>query len=200
MFELMKSVAPIPNPTTPIPRAMIGAIRRTVAPYPGASPWPAIHDHASVSETRGTRSLRGAGVPFTVHTYAHLRKGAEFAAEALGIPLARFAKTLVVEAGDATVFALLPGDRELSLRKLARLAGCKAAVMADPRDAERLTGYQVGGISPFGARRSLPVYVEQHLLEHERIAINAGQRGVIVELATRDVVRVLDAVVADLAS
>ena len=79
-------------------------------------------------------------------------------------------------------------------------AGAKQAQLADPRDAERVTGYLVGGISPFGARRALPAFLEESLLEHERIAINAGQRGVILELATADVMRLLDAVAADLAA
>ena len=85
----------------------------------------------------------------------------------------------------------MPGDRELSLKKLARAAGAKQAQLADPRDAERVTGYLVGGISPFGARRALPAFLEESLLEHERIAINAGQRGVIIELASADVARLL---------
>jgi Cys-tRNA(Pro)/Cys-tRNA(Cys) deacylase len=146
------------------------------------------------------RFLRQRRVPFDVHTYEHLEKGAEFAALALGLPLERFAKTLVVEAAGDPVFALMPGDKELSLKKLARAAGAKQAQLADPRDAERLTGYLVGGISPFGARRALPAFLEESLLEHERIAVNAGQRGVIVELASADVARLLDATAVDLAA
>jgi Cys-tRNA(Pro)/Cys-tRNA(Cys) deacylase len=151
-----------------------------------------------VAQTRGMRVLEAAGVPFTLHTYEHLEKGAEFAALALGMPLERFAKTLVVEVDDSAVFALMPGDCELSLKKLARAAGAKHAEMADPRTAERLTGYQVGGISPFGARRPLPAYMEEGLTLYDRIAINGGQRGVILELDPADVVRLLDAVIADL--
>lgn len=153
-----------------------------------------------MAETRGTRFLRQAGVSFVVHTYEHREKGAEFAASALGLPLERFAKTLVVQAGDEAVFVLMPGDRELSLKKLARAAAAKHAEMADPRVAERLTGYLVGGISPFGSRRALPVFIERSLLEHEAIAINGGQRGVILELAASDVVRLLSAVIGDLAN
>jgi Cys-tRNA(Pro)/Cys-tRNA(Cys) deacylase len=146
------------------------------------------------------RFLRQRRVPFDMHTYEHREKGAEFAAVALGLPLERFAKTLVVEAGGDPVFVLMPGDRELSLKKLARAAGTKQAQLADPRDAEGVTGYLVGGISPFGARRALPVFLEESLLEHERIAVNGGQRGVILELASTDVVRLLDATAADLAA
>ena len=169
---------------------------RTIAVAPRA----AIGFNSLVAETRGMRFLRQRRVAFDVHTYEHLEKGAEFAAAALGLPLDRFAKTLVVEAGGDPVFALMPGDRELSLKKLARAAGAKQAQLADPRDAERVTGYLVGGISPFGARRALPAFLEESLLEHERIAMNAGQRGVIIELASADVVRLLGAVAADLAA
>jgi Cys-tRNA(Pro)/Cys-tRNA(Cys) deacylase len=146
------------------------------------------------------RVLRAAGVAFAVHTYDHLEKGAEFAAQALGMPLERFAKTLVVEVDDAPVFALMPGDSALSLKKLARAAGAKHAEMADPHTAERLTGYQVGGISPFGARRPLPAYLEEALTLYDRIAINGGQRGVILELDPADVIGQLSAVVADLSA
>ena len=151
-----------------------------------------------MAATRGTRELERAGVPFTLHTYRHDAKGAEFAAQALGIPLDRFAKTLVVEAGGEPVLCLVRGDRELSLKKLAAARGAKAAAMASERDAERLTGYLVGGISPFGTRRRLPVLVDETLLAHDAIALNGGQRGVIVELGTGAVVAHLGAQVADL--
>ncbi len=146
------------------------------------------------------RFLRRENVAFAALTYEHLERGAEFAATALGLPLERFAKTLVVEVGGDPAFVLMPGDRELSLKKLARASGAKQAQLADSRDAERLTGYLVGGISPFGARRALPVYVDEALLRHEQIALNGGQRGVIVEVAATDLVRVLRATAHDLAA
>ncbi len=145
-------------------------------------------------------------MPFTLHRYRYPAgpKGvpgtAEHAARALSIPVERFAKTLVAEADGDPVFVLMPGHRELSLRKLARAAGAKHAAMVDRRDAERLTGYQIGGIGPFGARRALPVFVEASLLEHERMALNAGARGVILEMASVDVVRLLAATAGDLAA
>ncbi len=144
-------------------------------------------------------------MPFEVHTYDYGSAPAGVAtavhaSEALEIPVERFAKTLVAEADGDPVFVLIAGDRELSLRKLARAAGGKHAEMADPRDAERLTGYQIGGIGPFGARRGLPVFIDASLLDHERIALNAGRRGVILELASEDVLRLLKAVSADLAA
>lgn len=155
---------------------------------------------AKGAETLGTKALRRLGLAFDVHVYDHREKGAAFAAAALGMPLERFAKTLVVELDGAPVFVLMAGDRELSLRALARAAGGRGATMAEPAVAERLTGYLTGGISPFGSRRALPVYLDASLLEHERIAVNGGRRGVIVELASADVRDALDATVADLAA
>ena len=93
---------------------------------------------------------------------------------------------------------LVPGDRELSLKALARLAKARSAALVEPRDAERLTGYRVGGISPFGARRALPVYAESDYLEHERVALNGGARGLIIELARDDLLRVLSPTVGEL--
>ncbi len=157
-----------------------------------------VHHHA-VTATRGTTVLKKAGVPFELHTYEHRVKGAAYAAEALDIEPARLAKTLVAEVDGDPVFVLVPGDETLDLKALARAAGGKAAALVEQRDAERLTGYQVGGISPFGSRKALPVYAERRYLEHERVALNAGGRGAILELARDDLVRVLAPTVADLA-
>ena len=94
-------------------------------------------------------------------------------------------KSLVARADEELVFALLPATSELSLKKLAAAAGAKHAQMAPPRDAERATGYQLGGISPLGSRRPLRVFVDESALGFERICLNAGGRGKIVELATQ---------------
>jgi Cys-tRNA(Pro)/Cys-tRNA(Cys) deacylase len=151
-----------------------------------------------MAATRGTAVLDRLGVPYERHPYEHLVKGAAFAASALGIEPARLAKTLVVAVDGDPVFVLVPGDRELSLKALARLAGGRSAALVETRDAERLSGYRVGGISPFGARRALPVYAERSFLEHEQVAVNGGARGLIIELSRDDLVRVLEPVVGDL--
>jgi Cys-tRNA(Pro)/Cys-tRNA(Cys) deacylase len=152
-----------------------------------------------VAATRGTSALKRLGVAFELHTYEHRVKGAAYAAEALDIEPARLAKTLVAEVDGDPVFVLVPGDLTLDLKALARAAGGKAASLVEQRDAERLTGYQVGGISPFGSRKALPVYAERRFLEHEQVALNAGGRGAILELARDDLVRVLHPKVASLA-
>ena len=151
-----------------------------------------------MASTRGTQYLSKQNVPFTLHTYDHQVKGAEFAAQATNIPIARMIKTLVVELSQGFVFALMPGDRTLSLKKLGRLAGSKVSQMSTPKDAERLTGYQVGGISPFGAKRALEVYLDQSLAGYDTVAINGGGRGTIVSLSTQDLIRLLHPTVADI--
>jgi Cys-tRNA(Pro)/Cys-tRNA(Cys) deacylase len=144
--------------------------------------------------------LRGAGVEHRLlgYRYAAGAGAAEQAAEALGVEPARMLKSLVARAGERDVFALVPAAQELSLKKLAAAAGAKAARMAEPREAERLTGYQVGGISPLGSRRALPVFLEASALGFERVCLNAGGRGQIVELATSDLVALTGASAADL--
>ena len=137
------------------------------------------------------RALREAGVPFQEHRYEHRVKGAAYAAEALGLDAAMVAKTLVAQLDDGFAFALVSGDRELSLRGLARAAGSRSAALAAERDARRLTGYQVGGISPFGSHTALPVFAVAGWLARERVALNGGARGVILELAGADLARLL---------
>ncbi len=143
--------------------------------------------------TRGITFLEQFQFPFEVYTYTHSKKGAEFAAEATGVPLERMIKTLVV--GDTTrtqyFFVLMPGHLELDLKKLAAAAGVKRMRMASVSEAERLTGYQVGGISPFGSRKALPIFMEEDLKRHITIAINCGARGCIVALKTDKLIELL---------
>ena len=107
-------------------------------------------------------------------------------------------KSLVVQTGPRDLcFVLVPGDRDLSTKKLARALGVKTVDLAPVRDAERLTGYKEGGISPFGSYAALPVVLEETLLERERVLINAGRRGVLVALDPWDLQAVLDAQVED---
>jgi Cys-tRNA(Pro)/Cys-tRNA(Cys) deacylase len=149
--------------------------------------------------TRGIQFLKQRRIPFEVIKYVHSEKGAEFAARAVGFPLAQTIKTLVVALdGRAHVLALLPGDRQLSLKNLAEACGAKRAAMADTATAERLTGYQVGGISPFGTQKKLPVVMENTLQRHAQVMINAGRRGVMVKLTPADIVEAIDAALADL--
>ena len=139
------------------------------------------------------------GIPFESLEYDFRQKGSEYAAEALGVPLDAMLKSLIVRLSDHRfVFVLMPGSKDVSLKELARSTGVKEAQIASERDAQRITGYLVGGISPFGARIQLPVYVDDGILEHGEIYINGGRRGLILKLRTRDLFATLDPTVANL--
>ncbi len=154
-----------------------------------------------MSVTQGMRFLAKAKVPHELKEYDYRIKGAEAAAEAIGWPLEKTVKTLVVALeGGGSVLCLMPGESELSLKKLARQAGVKSARMTTTEEAERLTGYLVGGISPFGTRRALKVWMHSAILDADRIAINCGRRGLMAILSPVDVRDVLSASVADLAA
>jgi Cys-tRNA(Pro)/Cys-tRNA(Cys) deacylase len=150
--------------------------------------------------TRAISYLKKKKIPYEVVKYEHREKGAEFAARATGYPLERTVKTLVVELDRKSYcLALLPGHRELDLKKLASLLGVKRTAMVDIKTAERLTGYLVGGISPFGTQQRLDTIMERGILEFEEIMINAGQRGVMLKMAPKDVVTALDSKVMAIA-
>jgi Cys-tRNA(Pro)/Cys-tRNA(Cys) deacylase len=151
--------------------------------------------------TPATLALEKAGIAFTLHEYEYdpsaTRIGMQ-AAEALGIEPARLLKTLMAKAGDTVVCVLAPSDREVNLKKLAAAAKAKSVAMLGAAEAERITGYHVGGISPFGQKKRVPVFIEQSALAFPRIVINGGRRGLQVELSPADAVRVLSATVAEI--
>ena len=107
--------------------------------------------------------------------------------EALGIEPARLLKTLMAKAGNEVVCVLAPSDREVNLKKLAQAAGAKSAAMLGAADAERITGYHVGGISPFGQKKRVRVFIEQSALAFPRIVVNGGRRGLQVEARRRPI-------------
>ena len=143
--------------------------------------------------TRAIAYLNRKKIPYEVVKYEHEEKGAEFAAKATGYPLERTVKTLVVELERKSYcLALLPGHGELDLKKLAALCGAKRSALVDIKTAERLTGYLVGGISPFGTQQKLQTVMEESILTHEEVQINAGQRGVMVKMAPADIAAALE--------
>jgi Cys-tRNA(Pro)/Cys-tRNA(Cys) deacylase len=150
--------------------------------------------------TPATIALAKAGIAFTLHEYDYDPNAARIgmqAAEALGVSPARLLKTLMAKAGNAVVCVLLPSDQEVSLKKLAAAAGAKDAAMLPPSEAERITGYHVGGISPFGQKKRPRVFIAQSALAHDTIIVNGGRRGLQIELAPADLVRVLGASVVE---
>ena len=151
--------------------------------------------------TPATLALEKAGVAFTLHEYDYDSNAARIgmqAAEALGIEPQRLLKTLMAKAGSETICVLAPSDREVNLKKLAAAAGAKSAAMLGAAEAERITGYHVGGISPFGQKKRVRVFIEQSALAFPRIVCNGGRRGLQVELAPNDLVRVLGATPAEI--
>jgi len=147
--------------------------------------------------TPATVVLQKAGIAFTLHEYDYDPNAARIgmqAAEALGVDPARLLKTLMAKAGGAVVCVLVPSDAEVSLKKLAAAAGAKDAAMLPAAEAERITGYHVGGISPFGQKKRVPVAIEEAALGHTSVFLNGGQRGLQVELAPQDAVKALGAI------
>ncbi len=150
-----------------------------------------------VPATAAVRVLRAADVAFSPRVYAYVeRGGTKHSAEALGVDEHAVVKTLVMEARGREgrpqpLIVLMHGDREVSTKELARQIGAREVAPASPASVEKHTGYVPGGVSPFGTRVRLPVYVEETILALERFLINGGRRGFLVEIVPADLERVL---------
>jgi Cys-tRNA(Pro) deacylase len=148
---------------------------------------------SSHSETPATQFLRANGVAYSEHFYEYVeRGGTAVSSDALGVPEHEVVKTLVMqdETG-APLIVLMHGDRTVSTKNLARQSGRKRVEPCKPEVAQRHTGYQVGGTSPFGTRKTLPIYLERSILALERVYINGGRRGFLLRLAPGEIVRTL---------
>jgi Cys-tRNA(Pro)/Cys-tRNA(Cys) deacylase len=151
--------------------------------------------------TPATQALQKAGVAFTLHAYAYDPDAPRIglhAAERLGVDPGRVLKTLMAEVDGKPVCAVLASDREVAMKRLATAVGGKSARMMKPADAERITGYHVGGVSPFGQKRRVATVVDAAALGHDQVFVNAGQRGLQTELAPGDLVAALGALVAEI--
>jgi Cys-tRNA(Pro)/Cys-tRNA(Cys) deacylase len=149
--------------------------------------------------TPATTLLAKQGIAHTVHAYDHDPRRGSYgleASEALGLPPERVFKTLVAQVDGALTVGVVSVTSQLDLKALAAAAGGRKAVMADPAAAERATGYVVGGISPLGQRKRLPVVVDSSALAFESMFCSAGRRGLEIEIAPADLVKLLQAVVA----
>jgi len=151
--------------------------------------------------TPATAFLEAQGVSFSEHTYEYVEHGGtEVPAQSLGVPEHHIVKTLVMEdEARKPLIVLMHGDRKVSTKNLARQAGRKRIEPCTPEAAQRHTGYQVGGTSPFGTRKSLPVFVERSILELPEIYINGGRRGLLVELRPADLAKALRFTAVDVA-
>ena len=151
--------------------------------------------------TRATDHLKKAGAAFSVHAYDYDPNADSIglqAAQALGEPPSRVLKTLMTLVDGKPVCVIVPSDDEVSMKKLAAAAGGKSAEMMKPAEAERMTGYKVGGISPFGQKRRVPVVIEEAALTHDYVFMNGGQRGLQLKLDPKQAREVLDAKAAPL--
>jgi len=144
--------------------------------------------------TPAIRALRDDKVDFEPFLYRYEEKGgAAQSARELGKPLAQVVKTLILEDDRRQpLVALMTGDREVSTKSLARLMGVKTVQPCKPEVAQKHSGYLVGGTSPFGLKKAMPIFMERGVLEHDRVYINGGKRGFLVGVDPREIVRVLE--------
>jgi Cys-tRNA(Pro) deacylase len=152
-----------------------------------------------MSATPAIRVLRRHGVPFTEHSYRYEdRGGTRVSARALGVAEHDVVKTLVMEDDrKRALIVLMHGDREVSTKALARAIGVKTVTPCRPEVAERHTGYLVGGTSPFGTRKAMPVYVERTILDIDRVFVNGGRRGYLIAIMPQVFIDVLHATPVD---
>jgi Cys-tRNA(Pro)/Cys-tRNA(Cys) deacylase len=151
--------------------------------------------------TQGTLLLSKLGIAFDLHPYEYDPEAPRIglhAAESLGIDPSQTFKTLMAEVDGRPVCVVIPSDAEASMKKLAATFGGKAAAMMKVPDAERLTGYKVGGIGPFGQKRKVPTALDETAELYDRVYINAGQRGLLLSIAPADAARAAEMIVADL--
>ena len=149
--------------------------------------------------TPATVALTRAGVEHSVHTYDHDPAATSYggeAAEAMGVDPGRVFKTLFTSVDGRLVVGVVPVSGQLDLKAVAAAAGGKKAVMADPADAERATGYVVGGISPLGQKRAHPTVVDASALDHPTVFVSGGRRGMEIELSPAALVAATHATVA----
>lgn len=151
--------------------------------------------------TPATTLLAQLGVKYTEHFYDYVEHGGtSVSSSALGVPEHEVVKTLVMETdrGDPLV-VLMHGDRKVSTKELARVAGAKRVFPCKPEVAQRHSGYLVGGTSPFGTRKAMPVYLQRTVLDLPRIYINGGRRGYLLGMEPQELIRVLEPVLVDVA-
>ncbi len=144
--------------------------------------------------TTAVRALKAAGIPFTDHLYSYVEKGGTaVSSRELGVDEHCVVKTLVMEDDRRNpLIVLMHGDRQVSTREMARVLGVKTVAPCSPETAFRHTGYLVGGTSPFGTRRPMPVYMEETILSLPKIYINGGKRGYLVGIDPKDAARFLE--------
>lgn len=154
-------------------------------------------------KTPATTAMDRAGKPYLLLEYDYDPEAPSIglqAAQALGLPAHQVFKTLMTMAGDEPLIAVVPSDRELNLKALAHAAGKKSAAMMKAPDAERLSGFKVGGISPLGQKKRIRTFFDSSALEQPFIVVNGGQRGLQIKAAPQDLIEATGAVAAEIAA
>ncbi|MCX5806083.1 MAG: Cys-tRNA(Pro) deacylase [Proteobacteria bacterium] len=151
--------------------------------------------------TTAIRVLRDNGVAFTEHTYKYVdRGGTAESSKQLGLNEQSLVKTLIMEDElKKPLIVLMHGDREVSTKELARIIGVKRIIPCTPDTAQKHSGYMVGGTSPFGVRKLMPVYIEETIMDLPKIYINGGKRGYLVGIDPKDLMRVLSPILVKVA-
>lgn len=153
--------------------------------------------------TPATQAMDKTGRPFELLEYTYDPAADSIglhAAAAMGLPPDQVFKTLMLTTGDETILAVVPSNHEVSLKALAHVAGKKSAAMLKPADAERISGYKVGGISPLGQKKRLRTFFDESALTHPFIVINGGQRGLQIKAAPADLIAATGAIAAAIAT
>jgi Cys-tRNA(Pro) deacylase len=154
-----------------------------------------------IPTTSAVLTLKAQNTDFTLHTYQYEEKGGtKTSAKKLGVDEHSVIKTLIME--DETgkpLIILMHGDKEVSTKSLARIIGVKSVFPCNPAVAEKHTGYKVGGTSPFGTRKTLPVYIEKTIIDLPEIFINAGSRGLLARMSSSELIRILKPVIVSVA-
>jgi len=151
-------------------------------------------------KTRGIQFLENKKIQFEIREYQFNEKGAVYAASSLNWPLDSMIKSIVIKSDKNFYLALMGGDKEISLKKAAECLKEKKLVLATIEEAERISGYKVGGISPFGFKKQIKILIDKNLINFYKIAINAGARGVICILNLKDLLSLLSPIIEDISA
>ena len=150
--------------------------------------------------TPAVHFLRNNGAEFISHFYSYEKSGAKIAATKLGVDASIMIKTLVFENEEGDPFmVLMHGNKDVSTKKLARELKNKYVTSCNRKDAQRYTGYLVGGISPFGTRRNMPIYIEETLFDNPRLFLNGGKRGFLIEISSKELEKLLKPIIVNVA-
>lgn len=151
-------------------------------------------------KTRGMQFLEDHKISYEIKQYEFDEKGAVYAASSLNWPLSSMIKSIVIKGENEYFLALIGGDKEISLKKTAEILKEKKVILAPITDAERISGYKVGGISPFGFKKKVKILLDKSLIKYETVAINAGARGMICIIKLKELLSLLSPIIENIST